>query len=62
MRPAVRPNRPRVLPVVRGELKAPYDSEEPCDHEYDEDEDTGEYICPFCGDRTPIPLDRMMRG
>lgn len=32
-----------------------------CEHEYDEDEDTLEYVCVHCGDREPIPLDRLIR-
>jgi hypothetical protein len=50
-----------MLPVKRGEPKAPYDDSEGCDHEYDEDEDTAEYVCTLCGDRLRIPLDKIMR-
>lgn len=32
-----------------------------CEHEYDEDEDAGEYVCTLCGEREPIPLDRLIR-
>jgi hypothetical protein len=39
--------------------KQPY--EEPCDHDYDEDEDAAEFVCVLCGDREPMPLDRIMR-
>lgn len=40
--------------------KRPYEDTEDCDHEYDEDEDALEYVCSHCGDRQPIPLDRIM--
>jgi hypothetical protein len=49
-----------VLPVI-GEPKEPYSDPEECDHEYDEDEDAGEYVCAHCGDRQPIPLDDIIR-
>jgi hypothetical protein len=47
--------------VRRGEPKAPYDDGDTCDHDYDEDEDACEYVCVLCGDRQPVPLDRIMR-
>jgi hypothetical protein len=36
--------------------------EDECEHDYDEDEDAGEFVCmvPGCGDRQPIPLDRLI--
>jgi hypothetical protein len=35
---------------------------EECEHEYDEDEDAGEFVCGLCGDREPMSLDRIIRG
>lgn len=53
--------RPCVCKSANGP-KQPYD--EPCEHEYDEDEDAGEYVCniPGCGHREPMPLDRIIAG
>lgn len=40
--------------------KQPY--EEPCDHDFEADEDALEYVCivPYCGHREPMPLDRLI--
>lgn len=44
-----------------GEPKRGYDDDEPCDHDFDEDEDAGEYVCVHCGERERIPLDKIIR-
>jgi hypothetical protein len=31
------------------------------EHSYDEDEDALEYVCTYCWDRQPIPLDKLIR-
>jgi hypothetical protein len=31
------------------------------EHDCDVDDDTLEYVCNYCGEREPIPLDRIIR-
>lgn len=31
------------------------------EHDFDEDEDALEYVCVHCGEREPIPLDKLIR-
>lgn len=47
------------LSAQPGGKRLPYDTDEPCEHEYeaDEDHDARELICPNCGHREPMPLD-----
>lgn len=59
MRTFVRLYGVRTLPI--GERKRAYEDVEPCDHDYDEDEDAGEYVCVHCGERERIPLDKIIR-
>lgn len=47
--------------MIRGERKRSYDDTDECDHDYDEDEDTAEFVCNLCGDRQRIPLDKIIR-
>jgi hypothetical protein len=49
-------------PCRCSDANGPRQSYEDCDHDYDEDEDAGEYVCILCGDREPMPLDRIMHG
>lgn len=45
-----------------GGPKKPYDEDnDPCEHEYDEDEDAGEFVCVMCGDRQPMDLTDLIK-
>lgn len=41
--------------------RKPYDDADTCDHDYDEDEDTAEFICMHCGHREPMDLTDLIR-
>lgn len=45
---------------VGGGPKKPYDDDD-CDHEFDEDEDSLEWVCSLCGEREPMDLGKLIR-
>lgn len=47
-----------------GGPRKPYNEndDERCDHDYDEDENAGEFVCIHCGDRVPMdPLTDLIK-